>query len=31
MAVAVLALAINGLLLALEYYAQPQRRLQKET
>ncbi len=31
MAVAALALAINGLLLALEYYAQPQRRWQKET
>jgi len=31
MAVAALALTINGLLLTLEYYAQPQRRLQKET
>ncbi len=31
MAVAALALTINGLLLALEYYAQPQRRWQKET
>ncbi len=30
MAVAALALAINGLLLVLEHYAQPQRRLQKE-
>ena len=31
MAVAALALTINGLLLTLEYYAQPQRRWQKET